>query len=325
MEGKRKSRGWRRVAVTGCAVVAVLAVLMVIGLTLGTRKAAKPPGAVITSESKNGAADEPETGFSVVRDKSVEPLTVTPGAEEQATGKNAGSTGGTIPPLDDKVIRTGSLSIEIKKDTLQSAYGRVVAIAEGVGGFVSDSRTDSSAGRMTGGTITIRVPNDSFSKVMVDLEGIGKVTSLSQGAEDVTDEYVDLESRIRNLEAQESVYLGLMAKAQTIEESIAVQRELSAVQQQIEQLKGRKNFLDNHIGFSAVQVSLREPGVVAAGGESWGFVQALKDAAHGIVNGFNVVVRFCGNALVYVMIAGALASIGFVLWRRRSGAKPAEA
>jgi hypothetical protein len=189
--------------------------------------------------------------------------------------------------------------------------------------LVSDSRSDSSGGRITGGTVTVRVPNESFSKVMAECKKIGKVKSIGEQAQDVTEEYVDLESRINNLKAQEGVYLRLMAKAQTIDEGIAVQRELSVIQEQIEQLQGRMNYLDNHVQFSTVQVTLLEPGAAVSEGGGWGFTQALADAAHGVVNGINAVIRFFGDALIYVLIAVALALLAYLVVKKRYGAKKA--
>jgi hypothetical protein len=115
-----------------------------------------------------------------------------------------------------------------------------------------------------------------------------------------------------------------MSRANTVEETISVQRELSVLQGQIEELTGRRNYLDNHITYSTIQVTLTEPGAGAvAGGDGWGFLEALKDAAHGLVYGLNSVIRFFGGALVYMVIVAALAFAVYALIKRKPHEKPA--
>lgn len=225
-----------------------------------------------------------------------------------------------------KTIKSGSLEIEIKKGEYEQAYGRISSIANSCGGYISDSHSESSKGRLSGGTITIRVPAQKFFSAMEQLKELGKVTSISENAQDVTEEYVDLESRLRNLRAQESVYISLMAKAKTIEESVTIQRELANLQGQIEQILGRKNYLDNRIEFSTIQVNLVEHGMHVTPTEGWGFVQALRDALHGIVNGVNEVVRFAGYAFPYaVIIFGLCALIWYLVKRSKKSERESEA
>jgi len=311
MEEKRTRKGLRKALVAGGIVLAVLLVLMAIGLGCGGGRKPGQSGQGLKEVSK-GEVDlmrvEPS---GEVREQQGTPVT---GTRTQVS---------QVPRIETKTIKTGSLTIEIKKGTFNSYYSKVVLIAEGVGGFVSDSRSDSNGGRITGGTVTVRVPNDSFSRVLTEFKKIGKVKSIGEQAQDVTEEYVDLESRLNNLRAQEAVYLRLMAKAQTIEESIAVQRELSVIQEQIEQLLGRKNYLDNHVQFSTVQVTLLEPGAAVSEDGGWGFVRALSDAAHGIINGMNTVIRFLGDALIYILIVAALVALAYVILKRRSIEKKA--
>lgn len=318
MDEKRKLKGWRKGIAVGCLALVVLLVLMAIGLTVGRRRGSEPV-------RPNEGLKQEVTGYSeTAEQKDI-------ASPEAATGQNsqAGQVSGArtqiqqAPKIEAKVIRTGAVSVEIKKGTFNDKYAKVQLIAEGAGGLISDSRSNSSNGSITGGTVTLRVPNDSFGKVMEQLRELGEVTAVTEQAQDVTEEYVDLESRIRNLKSQESVYLALMARATTIEEAISVQRELSVIQGQIEELTGRKNYLDNHVSYSTIQVTMTEPG--ASGGdtdEGWGFVDALKDALHGVVDGLNAVIIFLGNALIYILIL-ALVGLGiYYLVKRRSKEKP---
>lgn len=327
MDDEKRRGWWRKAVAVGGAVLAVLLVLMVVGLVVGRKgdSSGEPAKEGVTETevtgvlpSETNAADmmrriesetgEEETGASEEKsaaaplvDEDAATQDEVPSTGEQTIG--AQTIAQAVPTLEAKTIRTASLAVEIEKGAYNEAYSTVSLVAEGAGGYISDSRSSSSEGRITSGTVTIRIPNSSYAEVMSRLKEIGSVTSISEQAQDVTEEYVDLESRIRNLRAQEAVYLNLMAKAQTIEESISVQRELSVIQEQIEQLTGRKNYLDNHVQLSTIQVTLTEPGSeVVADGDGWGFVDALSDAAHGVVDGLSAVIRFLGDALVYIVI-----------------------
>lgn len=324
VEEKRRWKGWRKALPAGVAVIVVLLVLMGIGLAVrhgrGTTTTEVSQG---VDEAKN-AADAFRTESLAGETEKTSVAQEQPQAPEVAQGMTGARTqAASVPPVEVKTIKTGVLTLEIKKGTFNQEYSRVVLIAESSGGYVSDSRSNSDGSSITGGTMTIRVPNESYSRVLEDLKKLGKVTAINEESQDVTEEYVDMESRINNLRAQEAVYLRLMAKAQTIDESIAVQRELSVIQEQIEQLTGRRNYLDNHVQFSSVQVNLFEAGSGTGGGEGWGFTQALSDAAHGVVDGFNAVIRFFGDALVYIIIIAFAALLAMFIVRARRRGKPA--
>lgn len=328
MEQRQSGKGRRKVLVVGVSVVVVLLVLMGVGLAVRqSRRADTPevfPGVSEVEEATDayraGSPAGQEDKLTMSKEQAPAPET----AEGMATAQ---AREGSLPSLNLKTIKTGVLTIEIKKGTFNQEYSRVALIADSSGGYVSDSRSSSDGSRVTGGTVTIRVPNESYSEVLEDLKELGEVTAISEESQDVTEEYVDLESRINNLRAQEAVYLRLMAKAQTVEESIAVQRELATVQEQIEQLTGRRNYLDGHVQFSTVQVNLVEPGSATGSGEGWGFTQALSDAAHGVVEGLNAVIRFLGDALVYIIIIAMVvfAAVYLVKARRRGKAADGEA
>ncbi|MDD5448643.1 MAG: DUF4349 domain-containing protein [Actinomycetota bacterium] len=213
------------------------------------------------------------------------------------------------------VIKNGDITIEVDKGKFNQKSGEVAMIAEKVGGYVSNSSSHSQDGKITGGTITIRVPGESFQGVFEELKELGEVLSITERAEDVTEEYVDLESRINHLRSQEAFYLSLMAKAKSIEESINIQRELRAVTEELEQLMGRKNFLDNRIWYSTIIVRLQEKG---ARGKGWGVGEAFMDALHAIVRGFATIIRAIGFVLPYGIVLGIVALIVVLIWRRHS-------
>lgn len=316
MEMKKLSPGGRKPLITVLMVLLVLSLLGVIGiLTKGsyTRR----------MERKSLQKTESNIGKDISHE-AIEGVAPVPGEQESEgyKGRKSISTfpSGNVLPADkifSKAIRTADISVEIKKGYFSREYARITTIAESCGGYISNSMAQSTDGRITSGTITIRVPADSYSKVMEEIRSIGKVTSMSESSEDVGEEYVDLESRISNLRAQLSVYLSLLQRAKSVEETLSVQREISAVQEQIEQLTGRKNYLDNRIQFATINITVVEEG--AAKVEGWGIKEAFTDAIHGIVDGFNAVVRFTGRVAVFAALIALLlwAMYYFIVAKRR--------
>lgn len=320
MDEKRKKTAWRVSAVVG-GVVVVLLVLLAIGLDVRHDRDRRTSQGSVDLKKETlfdspGGADQ-KVSSEVAPGETATRVPST-GDTSQGAGPQAVTQGAPLLSLEVKVIKTGIMTIEIRKGTFNDIYGKVALAAEAVGGYVSDTQSSTDDGRISGGTIKVRVPNKDYARVMEQLKKLGEVTALSVQTQDVTEEFVDLESRLRNLRAQEAVYLDLMAKAETIQESIAVQKELTVIQEQVEQLSGRKNYLENHVQFSSIQVTLTEPGASGGGGgEGWGFVQALKDAAHGVVDGLNEVIKFVGDALVYIVIIVALVLAACFLLKRR--------
>ena len=99
-----------------------------------------------------------------------------------------------------------------------------------------------------------------FFATVFDLDsGLGSQSRLSVD----NDEFIDLEARIGHWRAQEAVFVGLMAKARTIPETIQIQQQLSTIQEQIEQLEGRRKYLDGQTSFSTIRLSLLEEGAAA--------------------------------------------------------------
>jgi hypothetical protein len=112
----------------------------------------------------------------------------------------------------------------------------------------------------TTGTLTLRVPSARFDEAMSELRGLGKVKQEAVAGQVVTQEFVDLEARLRTWQAQEAVLLGLMEEATTVDATLRIQRELQDVQFRIEQIKGQLRVLEDRTELATIHVSMREPG-----------------------------------------------------------------
>lgn len=218
-----------------------------------------------------------------------------PGVQTRSGGAGAGAASAgvlgspALPPFQDRVIKTADLGIEVAKRRIDRSWNRVSEIASRLGGFVLSSnqggsvRADTDDPRVA--DIVIRVPANRFDQALSALGGadIGKVTRRGTSGQDVSQEFVDLESRLRHYRAQESVLLRIMSRARTIGDTISVQQQLSQVQLQVEEITGRLRYLKDQTAFATIAVHLAETGA-AAGDPSEGpsFTKAWKTAIEGL-------------------------------------------
>jgi len=194
------------------------------------------------------------------------------GGASAGTTTGASITGGTapeprapheadlvdVPVVPSSVIKTAHLSIEVGEDGFTAAADRATAIAGELGGFVESSSSQGSD--LRSGRMTLRVPVDRFESALSDVSKLGDVRLRSVSGKDVTSKFVDLDARIRNAKAQEEVLLGILNQAGTVSATLQVQRTLSDVQLQIEELVGQQRSLQNRASFGTISLDLFERG-----------------------------------------------------------------
>lgn len=160
------------------------------------------------------------------------------------------------PWAERMIVRTGNMWLVV--NDVPIALDRIANLAESLGGYVVSSNRWKEDKRLAG-TIAIRVPAEDFSYVMEALRELAvDVTSEDTSSKDVTEEYVDLSAKLKNLEATEEQYLRLMEKAEKVEDILNVQRELSKTRGEIEQTKGRMQYLERTSATSLIRVQLNQ-------------------------------------------------------------------
>ena len=145
------------------------------------------------------------------------------------------------------------VDIDLVVGDIQSTMDLIGDMAADAGGWVVDSGRSS----LHSGRISFRVPSDRLDDTIADLRSIAsKVRAELSTSRDVTDEYVDLGARLKNQQATESALLALLDQARSVEAALAVQRDLSNVQEEIERISGRIKFLEETSAFSLIRVTL---------------------------------------------------------------------
>ena len=227
-----------------------------------------------------------------------------------------------VPPIGEgpKVIRTAQVAVEVRNGAFDSTLDKLFAISTSLGGYISGSVAAADSGSLRTGTITFQVPTDKFNQAVSDVRALGTVQNLAIGGQDVSAQYVDLQARLKNEEAQRDAMLSLLQQAKTVSEIIQVQTQLGQITAQIEQLKGQIAYYDHATSFSTISVSVHEAAVaVKPATDNWGFTSALSQGLHGFVNTLNYIligVGYVGPVLLLIVV-------GFFAFRLRRRFSPA--
>ena len=184
-------------------------------------------------------------------------LAAAPATDGRSSGGGAPSS---LPStLDRKIIQTATLTIST--DDVSGKYEDVRTVATTYGGFVASSTFGNSGDKQTA-AITIRVPGDAYERALNDLRKLGEVKGEQSGANDVTEEFTDLQSRLRNLQATEAQYVQFLLRAANIQDVLTVQDRLNATRAEIEQVQGRVNLVQHQTDLATITVHL-DPPVIA--------------------------------------------------------------
>jgi hypothetical protein len=180
-----------------------------------------------------------------------------------------------------KVIQNAEMTIETDKPS--EGQQKIGVIAEKHGGFVvvSESKHNEAASQNVASTVVnvvVRVPAQKFQSALDEIRAVGgRILHEKSSGQDVTEEYIDLEARIRTKKALEAQFLEIMKQARKISDAMEVQTQLADVRTEIERLEGRRRFLENQSALSTINITLHTPTPVVAAATR-GFVYDLKAA-----------------------------------------------
>jgi hypothetical protein len=281
----------------------LIPVLIILGLVLAAGCATKQ-----TSISEPPFA----TGTVPAPAPAAPPVEFKSNAYDAASSSTAGEVG--TSDIDRKIVKNGNMTLEVNDITV--AMTGVAAIAKDLNGYVVSSNKQGDKD-ITYGQISIRVPSDRFDEAFDKLRKLAvNVPNESTNSQDVTEQYTDLQAQLRNYEATEAQYLELLKKAEKVEDILAVQRELSNVRGQIEQVKGRILYLERTSDMGLIDVNLQK--VKPIGGTAWSALEILKSAARGLVTFGKVLADIVIWLAIFspIWIVILLVVLYFTRWRK---------
>lgn len=224
--------------------------------------------------------------------------------------------------IERKVVRNADLQLETADP--EEAQQKISAIADAKGGYVVESNqstSDLQIKKRDTVTMTLRVPADRFRSALDEIRTTADTVLMETvKGQDVTEEFIDVEARLKAQKALEQQYLEIMKRASSVEDALYVQGELAEVRGEIEKVEGRKRYLENQSSLSTIKIKLQTPAAISASssnfnsrlGESFG---AGLDVALGFTLGL---VTFIVGALPFGLFIGLP---GFLivrhLWRKQ--------
>jgi hypothetical protein len=170
------------------------------------------------------------------------------GVPDQTSGSGTATNPANVVPAiqGPQVIRQAQLAISVKSGAFDSSLSAVRTLVEGMGGYVSGTDAQANPQASEGirtGVISFMIPATKFDAAIDAMAGLGKVQNEHISGQDVSAQYVDLQARLANEEAQRNAMIALLSKAQSVSDIIAVQNQLGQITGQIEQLKGQIQYI----------------------------------------------------------------------------------
>jgi hypothetical protein len=201
-----------------------------------------------------------------------------------------------LDPTTRLIVRTGQASIEV--DSLEPAMTELRRVAQRAGGFVADASVQSGRNQLRQATLELKVPSARFDELTEGLRPIGRLEFVNVGAEDVSEEFVDLTARVANGRRLEDRLVELLrTRTGKLQDVLSVERELARVREEIERMEGRLRYLKVSAQLSTLSVSLHEPVPIVATHGPGPIVEAFRAAWRNFVG----------------VLAGAIASLGFLV------------
>lgn len=256
-----------------------------------TESAAVAPSAGPVAQ--NSAAGGAYTSGKAAADSAAPPAAPAPG---QTANQPASAP---IPESGDrKIILNAQFDVKVKD--ADATIQKLGATVRGSGGYVQETRQSGTKQQGRTVTITLRVPSGQYGAITDLIRESGEVAGQREWTEDVTDQFVDLDARVKSQEIHLAQLQKLYQQGGTIKEMMDLEGEIARVQADIESMKGRLRVLDNRVSFSTIIVTLYEPGAPAP-------IQPPKTVGERIKRGFvgswNGVVNFVGDLVVFVISA----------------------
>lgn len=297
-------------------VQALAGILLAAGLALTGCSGGLGDGDSSTSDAGGGAAQPASGALEDQAEADSKPDGAKDGAAQASTAPQ--------PAAGAHIIRTVSVSVQVKD--VPKALAKVRTTAQNAGGYVGSEATTLNEEEGSESTeIVLRVPVGEYEEVLTDLEGTGKLLHREAEATDVTEQVVDVESRITTQRASVNRIRELMDQATKLADVVTLESELSRRQADLESLLARQTSLKDRTTLATINLSLSEtPAKESDEDEDPGFLDALS----GGWNAFVTMLRWIAVAIAAVLPFAAVAALLLFAWlrltrTRRQGSAPA--
>ncbi|NBI28986.1 DUF4349 domain-containing protein [Chengkuizengella marina] len=222
------------------------------------------------------------------------------------------------------IIYNADLSIDVE-DYLQTQQ-KIEQILLHMDGYIVNSSVNRHSEQNISAHLDVRIPQAQFTTFLEEVEALSiKVTNRNISGRDVTEEYVDLESRMKSKEIVEERLLGFMESADKTEDLLKISNDLARIQEEIEQIKGRMIYLQNHSALASVSISINEEKIIVPefNNEDLNVLAKTKEqfvnSLNGLINFFsNLFILLVGNSPVLIILGLMIVAVVFFIRRYRN-------
>lgn len=213
-----------------------------------------------------------------------------------------------------KVVKNGSLSLLAEQ--AERAAQDIQDIALRFNGYTTDVRVYAVTSDTKGASVTVKVPAENFSESFTAMKKVGvKVQNEQISANDVTEQYIDLEARVKNLQAEETQYLKILEKAQTVDETLNVTKRINETRTKIDTTQKQLEYLQKQVAMSSITVLISSEADVTVFGIRWKPLTEAKLAVRGLLNGL---IKYVNTIVAFViqlpLLLIWLVTVGFGVW-----------
>lgn len=318
-------RNW----IIGAVILFVIIALSIVVSNMERRRAietSKTPGLGAPTDYDKHASDAPaaqiETYVTPAKGAVVGGIVGAAMARPSAEARLAAGAESKAPTpsaydANHKIIRTASLDLIVTD--VRQAIDQIRRDTANLGGYVERANL-THTGDNVSGTITVRVPQLRLDQALAGFKrGATRVENESVESSDVTKQFVDTESQLRNFRAEEQQYLVIMRTAKKVQDTLDVAEKLSDVRGRIEALQGELNYLSNEVDMSRVAMSVRPRVTAVATAFEWHPIANARAAYRDMLRGLADFGDFVIAALVYLPLVVIwtvfIGAVVFLSWR----------
>lgn len=212
-----------------------------------------------------------------------------------------------------QVVYTATLNVRVGK--VSPAAAQAQKIVDAAGGYVFSQ--DANLSGAADATLVFKVPPDAFSRVLDRLADLGKPLSRNLNAEDVTDQVVDLEGRLKTATASAARLRSLLANAANVPDIVAIEKELATRESEVESLDGRLRVVRNRVQLATVTLVLTSKAPTKTADGIPGFTEALSSGWNAFANTGRAALAVIGATLPFIVLGALITGIVLALRRRR--------
>ena len=248
---------------------------------------------------------------------------VTTEQENKAKTEELADEQSEVIPTTRKIIHRAELQLNVKN--LENTQLTIEKKVSEYGGYIVESNVHRESEESISARLTVRIPEKHFQTFLTDAEGeAAEVLTRNVTGEDVTEQYIDLESRVKSKRTVEERLLVFMGKAEKTEDLLKISSDLSKVQEEIELIVGKMKYLENQTSFSTIEIAMYEnrvivPGVDGKKLDTWEKTKKQLATSTNFIfaAGSGLIVLFIGNLPVLLLLLLVGVGIYFIFKRTR--------